>query len=360
LSETVSDLLGERERLDALASDGVRDEATAVRSVFSWSYRSLGPDAARLFRYLGLHPGAHVSSAASAALLDEPLARTREHLRELVDAHLVEPISRGRYRFHDLLSVYAAERAGADDSPGDRQSAIRRLLHWYLHTTDHADRVLLPLHRHSELNSPGPRHGATNFATREEALTWCEAECANLVAVVRHAAEAGEYAVAAQFPRTLWSFFDLRKLWIEWVDTYRIGLEAARVVNDRDNEAWILNGLAVAYYDFERFEEVDDHHGLGFALHSLGATFNELGRLDEAVNCYRGSLEARRTIGDRQGEAMNLYCLGKVLDRMGRHAEAQAAVTQALDIFAELGAPQAVEVTNYLTRSNNASCRIRD
>src|SRR5207249_6959234 len=33
------------------------DQGTDLRAVFSWSYRSLGPAAARLFRLLGLHPG---------------------------------------------------------------------------------------------------------------------------------------------------------------------------------------------------------------------------------------------------------------------------------------------------------------
>jgi predicted ATPase len=55
-------------QLAALADELRRDHGTLgrftgddpradVRAVFSWSYRTLGPSAARLFRLLGLHPG---------------------------------------------------------------------------------------------------------------------------------------------------------------------------------------------------------------------------------------------------------------------------------------------------------------
>ena len=42
-----------------------RDVIGQVRAVFSWSYRALGPDAARLFRLLGLHPGPDTSAPAA-------------------------------------------------------------------------------------------------------------------------------------------------------------------------------------------------------------------------------------------------------------------------------------------------------
>ncbi len=49
-----AELRAARTRLDALTTG---DSATDVRSVFSWSYRSLSPPAARIFRLTGLHPG---------------------------------------------------------------------------------------------------------------------------------------------------------------------------------------------------------------------------------------------------------------------------------------------------------------
>ena len=69
----VADLANECDRLDLLAADD--DETTAVRTVFSWSYRALPARTARVFRLLGLHPGPQIGPAAVAALSQAPQAR---------------------------------------------------------------------------------------------------------------------------------------------------------------------------------------------------------------------------------------------------------------------------------------------
>ena len=57
-------------RLDALSTGD--DPASDARAVFSWSYRTLTPAAARMFRLLGLHPGPDISSLAAASLVGFP------------------------------------------------------------------------------------------------------------------------------------------------------------------------------------------------------------------------------------------------------------------------------------------------
>src|SRR5439155_144864 len=61
-----------RHRWRTLAGD---DPATAVRAVFSWSYQALAPDAARLFRLLGLHPGADITAPTPAGRHTREAAR---------------------------------------------------------------------------------------------------------------------------------------------------------------------------------------------------------------------------------------------------------------------------------------------
>jgi len=53
-----------------------------VRAVFSCSYRVLSPDAGRLFRLLGRHPGVDVDVHAAASTAGLPVARVRQHLVE--------------------------------------------------------------------------------------------------------------------------------------------------------------------------------------------------------------------------------------------------------------------------------------
>src|SRR5207247_1681028 len=66
----------------------------------------------------------------------------RAALDELVRAHLLTEHLPGRFRFHDLLRAYAAERAHAEDDEASRQAAIGRVLGRYLHT---ANTAALPL-----------------------------------------------------------------------------------------------------------------------------------------------------------------------------------------------------------------------
>jgi DNA-binding IclR family transcriptional regulator len=87
-----------------------------VRSVFSWSYETLSPEAARPFRLLALAPGPQTTPAAAASLAGLPLRRTRAILSELARSHLITENAQGRYSFHDLLRAYAIEQVYATPS----------------------------------------------------------------------------------------------------------------------------------------------------------------------------------------------------------------------------------------------------
>ena len=104
---------------------------------------------------------------------------TREHAEDLleilVDAHLLELTSAGRYRFHDLLRLYAREQVHADEADRDRDHAIRRMLEWYLDTADVAERFFIPGRRRLPYRRTGKWKEPT-FSTFDQALTWFEAE----------------------------------------------------------------------------------------------------------------------------------------------------------------------------------------
>ena len=123
LADLVRKLDDHHQRLDLL--DGGGDPRTAVRVVFSWSYRHLDREAARAFRLLGLHPGTDIEPGAGAALMGTTVAQARRALRVLARAHLIRPVGPTRYAMHDLLRVYAAELAAACDT--DCWEALRRL-----------------------------------------------------------------------------------------------------------------------------------------------------------------------------------------------------------------------------------------
>jgi DNA-binding SARP family transcriptional activator len=248
LAGLAGELAAKHDRLDALSTGEDRD--TTVRSVLSWSYRGLQPAAARMFRLLGLHPGADISIPAAAALADVSAAAAARLLEALAEVHLLEETAPGRYRLHALLRAYAAERAAQDETPSSRDAAIARMLTWCLHTVvAAADRVLMPGRGHISLTRP-PRHcEPLAFAGYEQALAWADAEHATLVGAVSQAARAGCDDIAWQLVLALGSYFELRKPWTEWIACSRTGRAAAIRAGNRRAEGWMLNALSCVHDD---------------------------------------------------------------------------------------------------------------
>jgi DNA-binding SARP family transcriptional activator len=104
------------ERLRYLAVAG--DPQAAIRPTFALSYLALPAAAKRLFRLLGAAPGDDVTRDTAAALLGTAPVEAEHVLEQLTGRSLLRQDRAGRYRLHDLLRMYAAERAAADsDGP---------------------------------------------------------------------------------------------------------------------------------------------------------------------------------------------------------------------------------------------------
>ncbi|HEX4223790.1 MAG TPA: NB-ARC domain-containing protein, partial [Pseudonocardiaceae bacterium] len=108
LTRLVDELLDERRRLDALS---VFDDLS-VRGTFDLAYGDLSPRQQQVYRAMGVHPGVLFGPEVIAAATGVPAEPVIE---ELVDASLVEEVTDGRYRLHDLVRSYATEL-------GDQQS----------------------------------------------------------------------------------------------------------------------------------------------------------------------------------------------------------------------------------------------
>ncbi|WP_433472115.1 BTAD domain-containing putative transcriptional regulator [Spirillospora sp. CA-142024] len=348
LAELTQELQDERRRLDLLAA--ADDETVAVRAAFQWSYRALPPDTARTFRLLGLHPGPDISLDAAAVLTAQDAQRARRQLEALTDVHLLQETTCGRYRMHDLLRVYARDRAGADEPEPERDAAVRRVLDWYLHMADAADRVLMPGRRRVPLDLPRPECRPAALTSAGAALTWCDEERLNLVAATRHAAEAGLHDVAWKLPFTLWSYFSLRTRWTDWIVTHDIGLDAVRESGDRYGEAHLLTSIANAYRDVQRFDEAFERFAAAVAIgREIGEPWIEasartlrsvaladLRRFGEATDDCERAEKIFRALGDRWGEAWVRYQLGEICGKVRRPAEGIEHSRRALALFEQV------------------------
>jgi hypothetical protein len=104
------------------------DAAADVRTVFSWSYDALSPEAASLFRRMSSYPGPDISAAAAADIAGVDRQQAASLLAELTRAHLLTETAPRRCAFHDLLRAYAIEQARAHDDEQQRREARHRVL----------------------------------------------------------------------------------------------------------------------------------------------------------------------------------------------------------------------------------------
>ncbi|WP_344927414.1 ATP-binding protein [Saccharopolyspora gregorii] len=379
LAELVEEVGDEQERLNALDIGG----ETGVRAVFSWSYRSLPQEAARLFRLFGLLRGPHVALDAVAALAGLPRTAARRVLRDLVQAHLVEQRGSDRYEMHDLLRSYAAECAARDEDAAERITALRRLVDHYLRTSRGVERSLTS---HSRLFVPEPPDSeirAKEFDTSDAGIEWWDAERANLVAVVEQAAAEGLHEHAWQLPYSLMYYFNLRRHTDDWSRSFNIAVRSARELGDRRAEGHLLEDLAGLHYSLQQYEEAiekraaalsllddtdpfygmmlishayahlrlgdfdsaeeplhrgfrlraaaGDANGMGYARAGFGLLHSGRGDIDEALTAFDEAVALYRRVGEQWGEGFVLNNRGDACLTAGRFAEAAATFRKAAE-----------------------------
>jgi tetratricopeptide (TPR) repeat protein len=354
----IADLVDE---LSTRLLDGdAEDDEASLRTVFAWSYEALPPPAARLFRLLGLHPGATVSPEAAGALMGigpRPAERT---LNTLARFHLINHDTAGRYRFHDLLRRYAADRAGAEEPPDEVRRAIRRLLDWYVLTAANAAAILAPgIPAAPDLPAPEGIEPQA-FADDEDAMRWCAAERGHLLAVTRWAVEHGLHRHAWQLPGVVHEVFERYGRQDDVLELLRLAESAARADRHQPGLIGVLNNLGATYFavhDYRRAAErftaaLDLARAIGLVdaelvcLHNLATVHLKSGETATAVSIYERVLAARRASCDLPRVAADLHWLGDAYRRMSRYEAAEAYYREALDIRQRTGSPRAQGATH--------------
>jgi DNA-binding SARP family transcriptional activator/tetratricopeptide (TPR) repeat protein len=347
LADLAAELGGERHRLDVL-DDG--DAVTSVRAVFSWSYERLSPAAARLFRYLGLHPGPDVTAAAAASLTGLPPGQVRDLIRELTRTHLLSEQAPGRFACHDLLRAYALEQACARDAGPERRAALTRLFDYYLAAAATAADALFPSEEHHGPPAP-PSPPVPPVRTAAAGLDWLNAERASLVAVTVHAARHGWPRPAILLAAILYRYLDTGGHYRDAITIHGHARRAARQSGDRAAEATALISLGIVDWRQDRnqqaaghyrqalalFREAGDQVGEAQALNNLGCIDWRQGRYQRAIRYLRQALALFREAGDQVGEAQALNNLGCIDARLGHCPQAVGHHQLALALFGETG-----------------------
>ncbi|GAA2837562.1 ATP-binding protein [Crossiella cryophila] len=386
IAELVAEMADDRSRLDTLSATG--DESLAVRAVFDWSYHQLTPEQACLFRRLGLHPGPEISLHVAATTGELGLMEARRLMNALIGAHLIQQVARDRYRFHDLLRAYAADRAEVEDTPADRIRIRRALVQWYAHHAKTAFLARNPAFSewYPALKIPTSTYPEMKFDGASNASAWMETEVENLISAMHQAVSCNLHQITLLISTSIWSFLHQQGRRATMIELDQISLKVARGMGDSLAEYHALSLLGETLAAVSRFDESfavyqqclimardsRDSWREAAALLSLGHWFNRQKKYGEALNHLRaalpmsrgaqqgrleGTIEGnlstsnaglgnfrqallhaerelplRRQAGDRQGELLALRHMARAHQGLDAHDEAISLCERALEI----------------------------
>lgn len=324
IAELAARLADEHRVLDELAFDSLE-----VRGNLAVSYVGLDSKARRLFRRLGLLEAPDFAAWAGAALLDVPVSEGEEIVARLADAHLVEVVGRDptgqmRYRLHDLVDLYARERALAEEDPRERTAALERALGSWLTLIEHAHIAMYgdspPLTHSPQIRrwlDPASAEPAVS-----QPLAWYECErlgrprlaepyLRQALATARRTGPGGRAYVQA---------------------LYRVG--------ELDLAQQRLGAAARAFTEVlalnRRFGNL---RGQAYALHGLAETRLRQQAHQQAADLLEQALVIAREFGERLLETRVLTSLGQLHHARRRLDRAAEALTQAADIAGGVPAP---------------------
>jgi DNA-binding SARP family transcriptional activator/tetratricopeptide (TPR) repeat protein len=366
---TMAARLRDERRLDELRIGDLE-----VRASFQVSYDGLRTgrpqaDPRRAFRLLGLWPGQQISLPAAAALTGEREPELAGLLEALVDANLLESPEPDRYQLHDLLRLFAAERAQAEETESGRCAAVTRLLQWYLATATAAADLLNPPRYRLPPDEPSPAGPAPQSA--QGCLDWYDREHPNLLTAIRQAAATGQHEIAWRLPVTVFELFGRRHNWADCVTAHRIAVTSADTCGSRLGKAWALHNLGYGLArvgDAEAFSRLQESYAIRHDMSDLGGEAQAAIALMEAYYRIQGPqaayahsphyLDLIRRAGNPWRLAIGLNNHGHHCELLGKVDEATRYLQEALGILESIGGgPGLAEVLANLGRIHLKSGR---
>ncbi|GGS80945.1 BTAD domain-containing putative transcriptional regulator [Nonomuraea spiralis] len=341
-------LADEQRRLDELRVGNLAVEAT-----FALGYGQLEPAQARAFRLLSLPKGPDISIGAAAAVLAMSAFEAEELLESLVDMSLLEATAPGRYRFHGLLRLFARRTLDRTERPEDKTLALRRLLGFYLSSSQSAHRLA---YEGSMIPDNLVVVGAgLTFTSVDEAVAWLISEGDSLFAAINQAATAsptGEQLLpAADMLVAMEPLLEAGTHTREFDHGTRAVLAAALSLGDEASELrsrYVLgrvlfasNQLAESETHFRRVYELSESRRekivTGEVLNALAVVVGRQRRHTEALALFDAASRYYRENGVPAGEALVLSYSARDHLGLGHAEDAIAAAEKGLAIFTEIG-----------------------
>ncbi|WP_406140751.1 NB-ARC domain-containing protein [Streptomyces sp. NBC_01089] len=327
-------------RLAAQLTDELTERGLpVVEAVWDAAYGDLGPDAARLYRLLAVHPGRYLAQETVTALLGEGTEAAEDALEELERAGLLLPGRGGRPAMHDLVLAHAVRCARRHGGEAEAAEARGRVIRWYLRQAQRADK--LAAGERMTFAEPAPAiEGAPDVefgSSKQRALRWLEGERLALYGCVRAAYAHGMDTEAWALCEPLWTHFLDHAHYGEVTEAFRTGRDAAQRAGHIAALARMRCQLARPLWEQQRYEEAETEVRLAVngarllgeapagnerklwpsALEFRGRVRSEQGDWAAAARDFEESRQIHTRIENPYGVLLQTHLLGQAAAALG-------------------------------------------
>ncbi|MEV1246096.1 helix-turn-helix transcriptional regulator [Nonomuraea sp. NPDC049750] len=332
-------LTNEERRLDQLSAGDLK-----IATAFGLSYEQLAPSTRRVFRRLALVPGHSFEAALAAVVGGTSIEGAWDALDELVDLGLLQDSTSGRYRFHDLVRLFARDRLREEEPAAEHDALTVTMTSWLLRTATTAGRWFEPTYGRPDRTDPD----LADLSSPEKADHWLRVNADNWLGALRQAASIGRFAAVLDCAESMDWFSDRWMHAPHWYEVFTLGAEAAAVLGDPARQAAQLNMLAWVHlvpredlkttlrYTAQAIDLATRSGAttqIALAHHHAAGALRRLGRLDEAIASETQAAEIHKANGDIDRYCHCLGALGTCLRDAGHHTK---ALEQYLDLLALL------------------------
>ncbi|MCB5163529.1 tetratricopeptide repeat protein [Streptomyces bambusae] len=353
LASMVHRLANERHRLDELT----HGEMT-MRASLSLTHDGLGFVERQLLRLLSLAQGPTLPGWLAGALLDDDRPFPSDLLEPLVDVQMLDVVgveSTGgfRYRFHEIIRVFAREQLAAHDEPAVQRAALERMMGGWMALAEQAHRRIYG-GDFTVLHGSAPRWEPPRTVVDEllvDPLEWLDSEQANLCLAVEHAAREQMDELCWNLATTLVTLFEVRGYHLQWEQTHQQALAAVRQAGNVRGTAALLSSMGSLHLSRSQhhearealgtalglFTELGDAHGRALCRRDLALLERLRGDDDRALGLYGLALQDFDRAGDAVGRANVLTHSSHIWMRRGQSGTAQSQLDEALGIYRSVG-----------------------
>ncbi|MFD6181927.1 NB-ARC domain-containing protein [Streptomyces goshikiensis] len=318
-----------------------------IANAFGMSYEQLADSTRRVFRNLAVVPGRDLDAALTAVAGGMPVADAWDALDELVDLGLLQDGAAGRYRYHDLVRLFARDRLQEEETAAGQRALTERVMSWLLRMATMSGRWFEP--GYGRPDRPDPDLAVLSSA--EEADGWLRVNVDNWLGAIRGAAGNGRHALVLECAESMHWFSDRWAHSPHWKEVFALGAAAAGALGEPAQQATQLNYLAwvhsvppgdpeaVLRYAAEALElatRADATAQIAWSHEYTAEALLLLGRHEEAIESSSRAAEMFLTIGDMDSYVQSNAAIAKCLFEEGRYAE---ALERYLGLLAVLDEP---------------------